>query len=59
MGKSQMRQQAANAPAEAPDILSSNKWGAYLRKQQATPTWYIPKNPQPANDRFILMLLLD
>lgn len=53
-----MRQQAANAPAEAPDILSSNKWGAYLRKQQAIPTWYMPKNPQPANDKFISVLRL-
>lgn len=39
MGRSQIKQQAAIAPADAPDILSNNKWGAYFLKQQATPTW--------------------
>lgn len=57
-GKSNNKQQAAIAPAEAPDILFNNRWGAYLRKQQATPTWYMPKNPHPANDRFIMIVIL-
>ena len=52
-GRSHRRLQAASAPAEAPEILFSSRWGAYFLKQTATPTWYMPRNPQPANDRFI------
>jgi hypothetical protein len=44
------------APADAPEILFNNRCGAYLRKQHATPTWYMPRNPQPANDRFIVIV---
>lgn len=54
-GRSHRRLQAASAPAEAPEILFSNRWGAYFLKQTATPTWYMPRNPQPANERFILV----
>ena len=41
------------APAEAPDARFKYKSGAYLRKQAATPTWYSPIKPHPANDKFI------
>lgn len=53
-GKSQRRLHAAIAPAEAPDMLLRSRWGAYFLKHPATPTWYIPKNPHPANDRFMV-----
>lgn len=52
-GKSQRRQQAAKEPAEAPPIFSSSKCGAYFLKDTATPTWYIPRKPQPAKDKFM------
>lgn len=37
-GRSQSNPTAAKAPAEAPLILSTNKWGAYCLKLIATPT---------------------
>lgn len=52
-----MRQHAAMAPMDAPDISFKSKCGTYFLKQHATPTWYIPKKPHPANDRFILALV--
>ena len=36
---SQRRHAAAKDPAEAPDTRFRYKFGAYLRKQAATPTW--------------------
>lgn len=52
-GRSHINPTAAREPAEAPLILSRSRWGAYCLKQMATPTWYIPRKPQPANDKFI------
>ena len=54
-GESQSKQTAASAPAEAPDILLTSKLGAYFFKQAATPTWQMPKNPQPAKEKFIFI----
>jgi hypothetical protein len=44
---------AAKAPALAPHIMVLLGTGAYSRKQEATPTWYRPRNPHPAKDRDI------
>ena len=33
--------------------LFSRMWGAYVLMQLATPRWYTPMNPDPANERFI------
>ena len=33
--------------------LFSKMWGAYVLMQLATPRWYTPMNPDPANERFI------
>lgn len=53
---SQRRQHAAMAPADEPQILFSKRYGAYVFKHEATPTWYMPKNPQPENDTFIFFI---
>lgn len=50
---SHSREHAASAPIDAPEISLSSRCGAYFLKQQATPTWYIPRKPHPANERFI------
>lgn len=43
------------APALAPKkVAFSTSWGACCFRQLATPTWYIPRNPHPANEKFII-----
>lgn len=54
MGTSHSKQHADNAPKEAPDIFPKSKCGAYFLKHTATPTWYMPRKPHPANDKFII-----
>lgn len=39
---SRIKEQAAKAPADAPEIFCTSKWGAYFRKHTATPTTLIP-----------------
>lgn len=52
-GTSQIRQHAAIAPADEPQSLFSKRYGAYVFKHDATPVWYIPKNPHPEKDTFM------
>jgi len=49
--QSVMSAQATSAPALAPATFCATRCGAYSLQQLATPTWYIPRNPQPENDR--------
>lgn len=46
------------APAEEPHSLFSSRYGAYVFKHDATPMWYIPRNPHPENDTFMLCLIV-
>lgn len=41
----------ADAPANALTLCKNR--GAWSTRHLATPRWYTPKNPQPANDRFM------
>ena len=50
--------QATSAPALAPATFCATRWGAYSLQQLATPTWYMPRNPQPENDRCGTMVLV-
>lgn len=43
----QMRQAAANEPADAPAILFTHKCRAYSWNAEITPTWYRPRKPHP------------
>lgn len=47
---------ATKAPALAPPIFCKvdKKDGAYCFKHAATPRWYIPRNPHPHKDKFIV-----
>ena len=52
-----IKQVETRAPALAPrNVAFSTSWGACCLRQLATPTWYIPRNPQPANEKFIIEL---
>ena len=48
---------ATSAPADAPATRSklARNPGPCLTRQEATPRWYMPRNPHPHNDKFSAM----
>ena len=48
---------AMSAPADAPATRSTlaRNPGPCLTRHEATPRWYMPRNPHPQNDKFSAM----